>query len=204
MSAHIYPEHYVIRSRKVPILILATMLLACNEATTTTEPQFDTPIADCGDCFFRTAALFPSSNIYLGGSPVLGFVVSGDALVVSALPRGTTVSVQSDTIPAPAPPGPVLSEYVRFGAAPFKSVLSSLVNAGYTAPSDTIPAPAPPAPGVAASIQQLSNGNVIVWLATSYMASHGLSTSTSSLTLTVKNGKTTLYTGTVDVQVFAK
>ena len=196
-------------SRSIPVLALATMLVACNDVSTS-EPQlkrasvqqFDT----CEDCFqFPSFTLLPTADIHLGGSPVFAFVINASSLG-DKLPSNVAVTVglvaPSDTIPAPAPPGPVQEIWARVGAQPFRAILGSYAAAGLVAPSDTIPAP--PAPGSGSAVRQMSNGDVLVWVSTSYLQKRGLSTNIHALTLTLTSGKSTLFYGSAAVNVYGK
>jgi hypothetical protein len=195
------------RSRSIPILALATMLVACSDVSTS-EPQLIRaslqPFDTCIDCAPTSFTLYPTSDIHLGGSPVLAFVINAGS-VGGKLPSNVSATVglvaPSDTIPAPAPPGPVQEIWARAGATPFRAILQSYAAAGLVAPSDTIPGP--PAPGKG-SVKQLSNGDVLVWVSTSYLQQRGLSTNIQALTLTLSAGKTTLFYGSAPVEVFTK
>lgn len=195
------------------------MAAACSSDVNAPEIRKQAVVIDCDetrvcDFGFSLSARTPSdtipaqkikNQIVLGEDGVMALIF--DAAVLGQLKPGTRFEIAglsgptpSDTIPGPAPVGVVRAAYNRLGGSAFAAVLGI----GAPAPSDTIPGPSP--------IGHVSIGNydadaaqeALVWTSLKYLSdSKIISSSTTHLLLSVKNGKNTLTSTALPVSIIA-
>lgn len=188
----------MIRTRSASFFALATLLVACSDVPTNTEPLVksygDVDVCDGRVCAPKSATTIYPSSINLRTTQLAAIIIDANAAGLSTLPKGSLAAADivgpSDTIPGPPGPGLLQSLYARTKGAAFGAALQSIYAAGGIEPSDTIPAP--PAPG--GGIQRLSNGNLLVWVPVESMVQRNqLTASTQGFIVRITKGNKTLY-----------
>lgn len=194
--------------------VLVVGFVGCSEAGDPTgAPQLRFDEVCTTACYdSRIAVTAYPGTINLSNTLALGFVVDGRTLDANAVRKSTMFrltsydSGDSDTIPAPLPPGPVehLLRTVE-GRAFIKGIFAMADDDGGPAPSDTIPGPGPqPNHTMVWDFNADGINDLLVLASAKYLKdSKRLRSSTVGFRLTVDNGKTSVSSGFLGVAVLS-